>query len=196
MSAVSRMSVVVVLFSLGSWDVASASTVAAMNLQDLVEGADRVFRGTVISASESTLPAAAGRLPVVNYVVRVDETFKGDVPREKGQAFLRFRLLGQPDRASKGAGRTRAPSGLPRLRTGETYLLMTRRPGGLGLSGVVGLGQGMFRVTQGPAGEQAVNEHGNWRLFRGMARDRAARDGPIAYGELAQKLRSLARGGR
>jgi hypothetical protein len=57
----------------------------------------------------------------------------------------------------------------------------------------VGLGQGLFRIRGGRGGEEAENAYGNEMLFRGMT-GRVPGKGPVAYRELAMRLRGLVGG--
>ena len=95
---------------------------------------------------------------------------------------------------------------MPELAIGQTYLVFTTQPSAIGLSAIVGLGQGAFRIEQVGKDEVAVNEVNNSGLFRDMtapsapaARSLAApphppvsrRSGPISYDELARQIRTV-----
>ena len=75
--------------------------------------------------------------------------------------------------------------GLPQIKVGEAYLFFLTRPGSVGLSTTVGLGQGCFHVVGGEEGT-AVNEFGNAGLFKDMT-ELATEAGPIAYRTLGKQ---------
>jgi hypothetical protein len=168
---------------------AGATTVMPLNLEEMAARAHAVVRGTVIQARPGTIRAGGGDVPVVTYRVRVEEDFKGEVLQAKGVRYLELRMLGGLEPKGQGQVRMLVPD-LPRLDVGRSYLLFTTRPGPSGMCSTVGLGQGLFRIRGGRGGEQAENSYGNEMLFRGMT-GRAHDKGPVAYRELATRLRGL-----
>jgi hypothetical protein len=185
-----------------------ATTLRSLNLEGLVSRAEKVFRGTVLSARAGTVEVGGGRLPIVTYRVRVDESFKGSYETLKGVRVAEIRMLGRPDPVRSGRYRLNPVlRDVPSLAVGESYLLMTTQPSRIGLSTTVGLGQGAFRITGKGDGEQAVNEYQNANLYRdenlaagGQQRSLAAAAaatrtrGPIAYTDLANQIRALVGG--
>lgn len=175
-----------------------AATVRQFNLEQMVERADRIFRGTVLEAKEGTVQAGGGELPVVTYRIRVEEAFKGDFQEVKGQAIAEIRTLGKPAVSQDASRRLSTLPVLPRLEVGRDYLLLATQPSAAGLSTTVGLGQGSFRLFGKPGQETAVNEHNNQGLFRGMSTPagRAAAgvpsEGPLPYPILADLIRDIA----
>jgi len=176
-----------------------ADTVQQFNLAEMVQRADKIYRGTVLSAEESTVQAGGGQLPVVIYRLQVDELFRGDVPLVKGVRVVELRMLGKIKSVRQGNLQLNSVlPRLPKLNVGQTYLLLTTRPSAIGLSTTVGLGQGSFQILQRGKQETAVNEVNNVGLFRDMntqARSLSAQgstpgSGPIAYSELAQQIRA------
>lgn len=180
---------------------AHASTVLQLNLGQMVQRADRIYRGTVISATAETVSVGGGQLPTTVYRLRVDEAFRGEFTDVKGVRIAELRMLGKM--APVQAGTLRRASLLPRmpdLQVGQTYLVLSTRPSAIGLSTTVGLGQGLFHITQVGKDEQAINEAGNRGLFRDMPQVPAtglrtaapgAVAGPLPYGELAGRIRGL-----
>jgi hypothetical protein len=180
-----------------------ASTVMQLNLGEMVQRADRIYRGTVLSVSAGTVAAGGGQLPVSVYQLRVDESFRGDFPEVKGIRLAEIRTLGKL--ASGRSGTLRSAVVLPRmpeLAVGHSYLVLTTRPSAIGLSTTVGLGQGCFRISAVGKDEEALNEANNIGLFRGMAAPagRAAAGqlqgsgpagGPVRYADLADRIRGL-----
>lgn len=179
-----------------------ASTVMQLNLGEMVQRADRIYRGTVLTVRTGTVEAGGGQLPIAIYRLRVDEAFRGDFPEVKGLRIAEIRSLGKLTPARSGALRSAVvlPQ-MPTLETGSTYLVLTTRPSAIGLSTTVGLGQGCFRIVQVGKDEQAINEANNSGLLRGMpapAARAAARTaapaadtGAITYPDLAGRIRGL-----
>jgi hypothetical protein len=174
-----------------------------MTLNEIVDRADRIVRGTVISADGSAVSAGGGMLPIMVYRIRVSEVVKGSVP---GGDVLEVRLL-SPGKAT--TGRSRAMSlfrDLPELRVGQQYLLALTAPSAIGLSTTVGLGQGLFDVRGAPGREEAVNKWNNLGLLddslatAGAAARSAAPaaraaatarpSGPVPYATLISEIRA------
>jgi len=80
---------------------ASATTLVQMNLADLAGRADKVFRGTVLSAKPGTVKAGGGDLPVVVYRLRVDEEFKGQFGEGKEKGLVEIRKVAEGVRLSR-----------------------------------------------------------------------------------------------
>jgi hypothetical protein len=186
-----------------------ASTVMQLNLAELVNRADRIFRGRVLSANGGTVDVAGGQLPVVTYRLEVDDVFRGDVTVVKGARIAEIRMLGKPRAVRQGNLRfVSALPEMPRLSIGEEYLLFATRPSAIGLSTTVGLGQGFFSIRRDNKEVAAVNAVNNNGLFRDLVSARAAvqtmsvsatpAGGPIAYDVLSRLIRDLvaARGQR
>jgi hypothetical protein len=186
---------------------ALATTVMQLNLAQLVDRADRIYRGTVLTATEGTLEAGGGQLPIVTYQIRVDETFRGDTTVVKGVRVAEIRMLGKFARVRNGAlRRVSAVPEMPQLVVGQTYLLFATRPSAIGLSTTVGLAQGSFVISGEGKDEVAVNGANNSGLFRDMTPPAAAgariaaapapEGGALGYDDLARQVRALMAGGR
>lgn len=185
--------------------VPQASTVMQMNLGEMVQRADRIYRGTVLSVGATSVAAGGGQLPVTVYRLRVDETFRGEFPEVKGMRIAEIHTLGKLNVARQGDFRSAVVlPRMPDLQVGRAYLVLTTRPSAIGLSTTVGLGQGAFRITQVGKDELAVNEANNSGLFRdmpapaarGIARastPSAAEGGALTYADLASRIRGLVR---
>jgi hypothetical protein len=179
--------------------LAHAASVEHMTLNEIVDRADRIVRGTVIAADESRVSAGGGMLPIVVYRIRVSEVVKGSVSGD----VLEVRLL-SPGKAT--TARSRATSlfrDLPELRVGQQYLLALTAPSAIGLSTTVGLGQGLFDLRGAPGREEAVNKWNNLGLLgdspatagtsaRSTARAAAASrpSGPLPYATLINEIRA------
>lgn len=171
-----------------------AATIRQFNLEQMVDRADRIFRGTVLDAKEGTVQVGGGELPVVTYRIRVDEALKGELQEVKGQTIAEIRMIGKLE--SSRTASARRLSTLPvllRLEVGQDYLLLTTPPSAAGLSNTVGIGQGSFRLFGKPGQETAVNAYNNQGLFTGMSRAAAGTPsgGPVPYPVLADLIRDL-----
>lgn len=170
---------------------AGAGMVLKMNLSQLTDRADAIFRGQVLSAEPGKMSIGGGTLPTVTYRLRVDEAFKGEFDaKENAAPEVEITMIGALKAAVRSGSQTRLPSSLPevpKLRVGEDYVLFTTAPGKSGLRSPVGLGQGSFRIYLGAnKTELAVNELNNLGLFDGRASAQRAEDGgPVTYTRLA-----------
>ena len=175
-----------------------ASTVMQLNLDQMVGRADRIYRGTVLSVSSSTVAAGGGQLPVTIYRLKVEESFRGHFVMEKGVRIAEFRTLGKHVPVESGALRSAVElPRMPELAVGQSYVVLATRPSAIGLSTTVGLGQGVFKILRVGKEEQAVNETNNSGLLdattRGTSRlgRAAAAAGPLPYADLASRIRGL-----
>ncbi len=171
---------------------ARATTLVQMNLADLAGRADKIFRGTVLSAKAGTVRAGGSDLPTVTYRLRVDERFKGEFGDGKNENLVEIRMIGGAKEVEKAGLRNLSVwRDVPRLERGKAYVLFTTRPSTIGLSTTVGLGQGAFRLLGSGKGEQAVNAFGNVGLNRGLRKASLPSGGAVSYGELAQAIRAV-----
>jgi hypothetical protein len=202
-------SAIVLAVALLAAPAALATTVMQLNLAQLVGRADRIYRGTVLTATEGTLAVGGGQLPIVTYQIRVDEAFRGGTTVVKGVRVAEIRMLGKFARVKSGSiRRVSVFPEMPQLRVGQTYLLFATRPSAIGLSTTVGLSQGWFLISGQGKDEVAVNGASNSGLFRDMAppapragariaaAPAAEGRGAIAYADLAREVRALMAGGR
>jgi hypothetical protein len=172
---------------------ASAAMILKMNLAELTDRADAIFRGEVLSAEPGKIAIGGGTLPTVTYRLRVDEAFKGSFEaKENASPEVEITMLGTLKTTAHSGGQTHLASALPevpKLRVGESYVLFTTAPGASGLRSPVGMGQGSFRIYAGAnKTELAVNELNNLGLFDGAGpAQRAAQrsEGPVTYTRLA-----------
>jgi hypothetical protein len=153
----------------------SATNVLQMNLQEMVNRADRIFRGTVLDVREGTVTAGGGELPVVTYRIRVDEALKGTFEEVKGVQIAEVRMLGKLKPGQNSSVRTLVSiPDLPQLQVGHEYLLLVTPRSSVGLSTTVGLGQGLFELQGKDGQEVAVNGNKNYGLFLGISGSSAA----------------------
>jgi hypothetical protein len=176
---------------------AQAATVQQLNLEEMVDRAGRIFRGTVLDIKEGTVQAGGAELPTVTYRVRVDEAFKGSYQTVKGLQIAEVTMLGKLKHNQAGTNRSLPLIDLPKLQVGQDYLLLTTQPSAIGLSTTVGLGQGAFRVTGKPGQELAVNENHNLGLLKDMEGVTGSvvpnqnGSGPVSYTALAALIQDL-----
>jgi hypothetical protein len=177
---------------------AGAVSVLQMNLEELVDNSDKIFRGTVLDIRETTVTVGGGTLPVVVYRFRVDEAFKGTFQESKGMTIAEVRMLGKLKTGTAGSpmhASSIIPE-LPRLQVGQDYLLLVTRSSTIGLSTTVGLGQGRFELRGKPGQEVAINGNNNRGLFgsasAGPTRSQAGQqEGPLPYTALAGMIRGI-----
>jgi hypothetical protein len=165
---------------------AGATMLMHFDLAALTDGADRIFRGTVIDVEQSSIKAGGGELPMVIYRLRVEESLKGEADVVKGdEAYVEIRMVGSiKDEAPRGdLVRFDMFRDVPRLTMGSDYLLFTTRPSSVGLSTTVGLGQGAFSVYSQDKQDWAVNQFDNAGLGVGGA-------GAVAYAELVAAIKA------
>lgn len=176
----------------------SAATVVQLNLEQMVDRADKIFRGTVLDAREGTVRAGGGDLPIVTYRIRVDEEFKGTFEEVKGMRIAEIRMLGKLKSSNSDTLRSLpALTDLPRLEVGHDYLLLTTPESAVGLSTTIGLGQGRFELRGKPGQEVAINDNQNRGLFRDMGPTGPSGGvtpqggGPLPYSALASLIRNF-----
>lgn len=175
---------------------AGAAMILKMNLAQLTDRAEAIFRGEVLSAEPGKIALGGGTLPTVTYRLRVDEAFKGTFEaKENASPEVEITMLGTLKTSTHAGNQTRLTSALPevpKLRVGESYVLFTTAPGASGLRSPVGLGQGSFRIYAGPnKTELAVNELNNLGLFNGAGptqRSAQPTEGPVTYSRLATAI--------
>jgi len=175
---------------------AGAAMILKMNLAQLTDRADTIFRGEVLSVEPGKISIGGGTLPTITYRLRVDEAFKGQFEaKENASPEVEITMLGTLKVTTRSGNQERLTSSLPevpKLRVGESYVLFATAPGASGLRAPVGLGQGSFHIYAGPGKtELAVNEINNLGLFNGPASaQRAAQrsEGPVTYTRLATAI--------
>ncbi len=171
---------------------AGASTVLQMNLGELSQRADKIFRGTVVDVTLGSVEAGGGEIPIVTYSIKVEDAIKGSFASKDGVRYVEVRMVRDPKRVVSGNYQRASLFGnLPALRKGGDYLLFTTASSSIGLSTTVGLGQGAFQVLSINKEDHVVNEVNNQGLFRGMDSAGLPGSGPIAYGSLVGYVKSL-----
>lgn len=179
------------------WAPAQAATVLQLNLEQMVDRAERIFRGTVLTVREGKVQAGGAELPTVTYRIRVDEAFKGTYQEVKGLQIVEITMLGKLKQSQTATNRSLPLIDLPKLQVGQDYLLLTTAPSAIGLSTTVGLGQGAFRVTGKPGQELAINENHNLGLLNGMGGISGSlvpnqnSGGAVSYSALASIIQDL-----
>jgi hypothetical protein len=164
-----------------------------MNLEQMCQRAGRIFRGTVIGVTESTVQAGGGEIATVVYRIRVDESFKGTFEEVKGERIATLQMVRPIRRAASGSLRRLMPlfDDLPRFQQGHDYLILATAPSAAGLSVPVGLGQGAFKLAGKPGQETAVNANDNAGLQTNEIARSNAGQGPIPYAALRAEIRRI-----
>ena len=156
---------------------ANAALVAKMDLNGLLAGSDKVFRGTVTAVEPGLISVGGGELPTITYHFTVDEAIKGDFGEGKAAEQVVITVLGNL-KSGNTSGDYQQFSVLPEttaFQTGSEYVLFTTTPSAIGLSTTVGLEQGAFRVFANANGRDMVaNGLNNAGLF----------SGPVSYDQL------------
>jgi hypothetical protein len=156
---------------------AQATMVKRMNLDEMAQAAGRIFRGTVVEADKGSISVGGRQIPTITYQIRIAEQLKGSFPAPSGgTTILTIRSIN-----------VKAIE-MPKLAVGQEYLLLTTTPSSAGLSTVVGLSQGAFRVYGDGNAQLAVNELNNRGLAPGVR-------GPARYNDLVERIRSSLRKG-
>ena len=170
---------------------ARAALLKPMNLEELTQKADRIFTGTIVAVEKGRVAVGGGTLPTVTYRIAVDHALAG-VPEKGTSQVIEVRMIGDLEEVRRD-DRLRLPRTPPRpqIEVGQRYLLFLTAPGRAGLSTTVGIGQGSFRL-RGEAGEEdAINQFDNVGLFRGMTDAGEPGRGPVKYGRIAERVRTL-----
>lgn len=173
--------VAMILLALAS--TSQAAAVLKLDLEQMSERADLVFRGTIVGIEPGTVSMAGGELPTVTYEISVAESFKGDFSDKKNSGVVHLTMLGTAKQATETANMrfVSALPELPRLEVGQDYVLFTTATSSAGLTAPVGLDQGAFKVVEGNGGqEMATNSLNNMGLF----------EGPVEYRNLVDAIRS------
>ncbi len=172
---------------------ASAQMVQHMNLTDMADSADKIFRGKVLNMKVGTVEAGGAELPTVSYNIQVVEGIKGlgSTGADYAGSIVSFTMYGSvKGRPSKDGVEYLGGFQPELLDVGGEYLLFMTKPSGIGLSTMVGLGQGTFKVVMREKEDYVVNGMNNQGLFRGIDRGNFPQVGPINYAALATRIRA------
>lgn len=120
---------------------AQAGTAIRMDVEQLVDGADRIVQGRV--SGRRTLRDRVGRV-VTDYEMQVERTFLGEA-----QATRTIRIPG----GVTSDGRGLVLPGMPKIQVGEEVVLFLN---GEGMQMPTGMAQGKYRVMSDGHGSQQV----------------------------------------
>ena len=152
----SRAVILVVALAVLCGPSVQASLVQKMDLAEVCTRADKIFRGTVLSATTGTVEAGGGTLPTVTYRIRVSEGYQGHFITKGDIQIAEVTMLGRIK-----AGNSSPLADFPVLAVGGDYLLMTTPPSAIGLSAPVGLGQGCYTISGKGESQIATDGLGN-----------------------------------
>ena len=160
---------------------AGAAIVMKMGMGDLVDNADKVFRGKVIAKEPGTVQGGGGTMSTIVYTIEVEDRIKGQFgDSSRYQMSVLGNMKGRSSELAPGEQQLVPYNVSPEMQVGESYVLFTTAPSRIGLSTTVGLEQGLFRLVPGAAGDvTVVNGDGNRGLF----------DGPVSYDVLKNAVR-------
>ncbi len=172
---------VVLLLALGMLATAGlqAALVKKMDLLEICERSDKIFRGIVTSAVAGTVSVGGGELSTVTYQVKVTEAFQGSFISKGDDRLAEITMLAAIKPTDNGRVRSfSALPDLPQLVVGKEYLLLTTQPSAIGLSTTVGLAQGYLLISGKGKNEVATDGAGNSRAYSDIANEiRSAIDG-------------------
>lgn len=191
MRVVSRLFVFVLILGLLAAPVVLAGDFQKMNLDQLSAQADKIFRGTVFETREGSLQTAAGEVPTITYVIRVDESFRGDFQVVKGVRVAEITAIGS-SKVRLSADQFEGLPLMPAFAKGQDYLVFATAPDANGLTGTVGVGQGQFTIFRENGQDLVVNRHKNDGLFDGMGRadEALTTNGQLSYAQVAGQIRT------
>lgn len=170
----------------------AATTIAPLNLADLVDRAQNIAHVTILGAEPGTVSVGGTDLPTITYEARVEQGFKGEFITKDGMQILEFTMIGDlKGDASTGGTVEKLTSipDLPEFQIGEQYVLFTTPPSAIGLSTTVGLGTGSFLISGDGDKAVVVNEFDNAGVFAGLPGMPAS--GPVSYSALVGQLQTL-----
>ena len=151
----------ILVFSLSAFP-AEAAKVKAVNLEQLVEKADRIFVGTCTLVEEIKVPGT--QLPATRYTFWVSESLKGKLDEVVVIRQFGVRDSGGEIRRSVGP---RIP-GMPIYEEGEEVILFLAGDSKVGMTSPIGFSQGAFRVINREGVQFVENGVKNLGLFRGL----------------------------
>jgi len=139
-----------------------AAKVKAVNLEQLVGKAERIFVGTCTAVEEIKVPGT--QLPATRYTFLVSESLKGELDEVVVIRQFGIRDSGGEDRRSVGP---RIP-GMPIYEEGEEVILFLAGDSKVGMTSPIGFSQGAFRVIHQEGVRSVENGVKNMGLFRGV----------------------------
>jgi len=138
---------------------AHAATVVPVNLEEMVDGADRIFVGRALTIRRSTDPVS--HLPVRYTTFDVIRAIKGDLG-----ATVTIKQL-----ASDVPGQVSVIPGTPFFPIGKEYVLFLHKDSSIGFTNPVGLFQGRLPVvTERDGTRTVVGPFTSSRLLSGLQR--------------------------
>ena len=147
-----------------------AQMVQKMDLTEICSRADKILRGTVLSATSGTVQVGGGELPTVTYRIKVDEAFQGTYITKGDDQIAEITMLGKLKSVNADGVRSVSPlPDLPELKVGGEYLLMTTPPSSAGLSTPIGLGQGCYTISGKNSVVTATDGLGNTVTYEALA---------------------------
>ena len=166
-----RLAAVLPLLCLSFVLPGEASMVRKMDLSEMCDAAGQILRAVVVDVEKTTITAGGGQIPAIRYHLDVSEQFKGALPFAADGRRYSFTAV---DIAAVET---------PRLAMDQEYVLFLTPPSTAGLSTMVGLGQGTFKIYGAGNVEMAVNAVDNLGLLNGIK-------GPVPYRTLAARIRA------
>jgi hypothetical protein len=139
-----RTPVTILVYALIAVSTAPAASVLPVNLEEMIERADRVFSGRVVRVWHTE--DSTTRLPVRFTTFEVIRAIKG-----KPGATVTIKQL-----ASRVPGQVSMAAGTPFFPYGQEFVLFLTPESALGFSNPIGLFQGRLPVVTEPGGQKKV----------------------------------------
>lgn len=171
MPAIRRRAILLLTLAIVLGSTLHASTlVQKMDMPEVCSRADKIFRGTVVSATPGSIEAGGATLPTITYRMTVTEAFQGNYITKGDQSMAEITMLGRMKGVEVDGVRSMPLlQDMPVLDVGGDYLLMTSRPSAAGLSAPIGLAQGCYAISGKGEGLTAVNGVGESYDYNEMA---------------------------
>ena len=171
-----KVSVAIVVFSLGLMTGARASSVVPLDLDQIIAGAEHIVHVRCTGNAVQSDPEV-GVVTITNFVV---------LDRAKGAASSTFTVR----QAGGELHGVKVDYHVPKFRAGDEYVLFMPAPSRLGLASPVGLAQGAFSVLPAAAGKEVSNGRDFAELLSGAD---AARLPPRMAARLKQERHARSR---
>ena len=149
--------------------VTYATKVKSVNLEQMVQGANRIFVGTCVAVEDGTVPGT--EIPIATYTFLVSERIKGVMG---DTVTIRHFGVREPRMRGDQVLVQRVP-GMPIYHVGQEVVLFLIEDSSLGLTSPVGLFQGVFAVQERDGKKVLQNGNQNLGLFKGLSKEESVR---------------------
>lgn len=141
----------------GLWifSAAQATMIIPMNLKEISQGAELVFRGRCEEKKKTTLhhPETAKEIPANTYIFKTEEVLKGDVGSQIEFSFLGFKTRQEAIQAGFFG-----PLQTESFEVGKEYLLFLGKVSSWGVRPLMGGNSGQYPIQKDAQGKQTVTK--------------------------------------